>query len=130
MEPASQPPRPVKRKSPTSFKNPSIHSPFIDGLCVGGLSILVITGFLIFVAWNPEVVSRLKPGQRGISATEPASEEVAETKSLVQADDSGIDNLLLMLWLTVLLNNPHFMSSYRLLYRSREQVMRYRWSSM
>ncbi|MCP4817289.1 MAG: hypothetical protein GY888_32640, partial [Planctomycetaceae bacterium] len=41
-----------------------------------------------------------------------------------------IDNLLLMLWLTVLLNNPHFMSSYRLLYRSREQVMRYRWSSI
>ena len=130
MEPASQPPRPVKRKSPTIFRNPSIHSPLIDGLCVGGLSILVITGFLIFVALNPEVVSSLKPNQPEMPVAEAPAAEGTQPQDLVLADDSGIDNLLLMLWLTVLLNNPHFMSSYRLLYRSREQVMRYRWSSI
>ena len=130
MESASQPPRSVKRKPPTVFRNPSIHNPVIDGLCVGGLSILVITGFLIFVAWNPEVVSSLKPSQPEIPAAEAWSAEGTQPQDLVLADDSGIDNLLLMLWLTVLLNNPHFMSSYRLLYRSREQVMRYRWSSI
>lgn len=97
---------------------------------MGGLSIVVITGFLIFGFLNPEVVSSLKPSQPEMSAAEPSSEEATQSQELVLADDSGIDNLLLMLWLTVLLNNPHFMSSYRLLYRSREQVMRYRWSSM
>ena len=130
MEPASHSPAPVKRKSPTIFRNPSIHSPVIDGLCVGGLSILVITGFLIFVFLNPGVVSSLKPNQPEVPAAEASSAEATQPQDLVLADGSGIDNLLLMLWLTVLLNNPHFMSSYRLLYRSREQVMRYRWPSI
>jgi len=96
---------------------------------VGGLSILVITGFLVFVYLNPGIVSTLKPDQPEVPAAAPAA-EATQPQELVLADDSGIDNLLLMLWLTVLLNNPHFMSSYRLLYRSREQVMRYRWSSI
>ena len=142
-----------KRKRPTQFKNPEIHSPFIDGLCVGGLSILVISGFLIYVSFNPEIVSQLRPqlmiAPEGIGSALlyvnstinttvglstvglPVLASTAEMAGKVPvANTSSIDNFLLMIWLTALINNPHFMASYRLLYRSREQVLRYRWSSM
>jgi hypothetical protein len=123
-------PEPRKRRPPVEFENPSIHNPLVDSLCVGGLSILVITGFLVYLWLNPEVISQLKPSEPDPVQVEQQQDSVRQNNSLVLSDQSGINNLLLMFWLTVLLNNPHFMASYRLLYRSREQVLQYRWSSM
>ena len=137
-------PEPKKRRPPVEFENPSIHNPLVDSLCVGGLSILVIAGFLVYLWLNPEMISQLKPDEPGSVQVEQQQDSVRkgivklgdrvaslnQDTNLALADQSGINSLLLMFWLTVLLNNPHFMSSYRLLYRSREQVLRYRWSSM
>ena len=33
-------------------------------------------------------------------------------------------------WLATLVNMPHFMASYRLVYRSRETILRYKWASI
>src|SRR4051812_13907930 len=33
-------------------------------------------------------------------------------------------------WLAALINMPHFMASYRLVYRSRETIMRHKWASI
>ena len=33
-------------------------------------------------------------------------------------------------WLLTLINMPHFMASYRIVYRSRDMIMRYRWASL
>lgn len=35
-----------------------------------------------------------------------------------------------MAWITMLVNTPHFMASYRLLYCHREMVLRYKWASI
>ena len=123
-------PEPRKRKPPVEFQNPSIHNPLVDSLCVGGLSILVITGFLVYLWLNPEMISQFRPEESSPAQVEEQPESPSEGSTLLLSDQSGINNLLLMFWLTVLLNNPHFMASYRLLYRSREQVSQYRWSSI
>ena len=123
-------PEPRKRRPPVEYQNPSIHTPLVDSLCVGGLSILVITGFLVYLWLNPEMISQLKPAEPDPVQVEQQQETAAQTSNLLLSDQSGINNLLLMFWLTVLFNNPHFMASYRLLYRSREQVSQYRWSSI
>ena len=142
-----------KPKSPTQFQNPSILSPLIDGLCVGGLSILVIIGFLIYVICNPKIVPQLRSEYRiGPEEIGPAivyvnstidtavglstislpviASRIDKVDKIPFANPAGIDKFLLMIWLTALINNPHFMASYRLLYRSREQVLRYRWASI
>src|SRR5258705_604699 len=33
-------------------------------------------------------------------------------------------------WLATLINMPHFMASYRLVYRSRESILRHKWASI
>src|SRR5213083_1840917 len=33
-------------------------------------------------------------------------------------------------WLATLINMPHFMASYRLVYRSRETILRHKWASI
>src|SRR5882672_3249062 len=33
-------------------------------------------------------------------------------------------------WVATAINMPHFMASYRMIYRSREMIMRHRWASM
>src|SRR5688500_4545022 len=33
-------------------------------------------------------------------------------------------------WVATLINMPHFMASYRMVYRSREMIMRHKWASM
>ena len=48
---------------------------------------------------------------------------------------SGRSDLLLIgagaqAWIATLINMPHFMASYRLVYRDREMVMRHKWASM
>src|SRR5256885_16785080 len=33
-------------------------------------------------------------------------------------------------WLAATINMPHFMASYRLIYRSREMILRHKWASL
>src|SRR5688500_20090423 len=33
-------------------------------------------------------------------------------------------------WVATLINMPHFMASYRMVYRSREMILRHKWASM
>ena len=33
-------------------------------------------------------------------------------------------------WVATVINMPHFMASYRLVYRSRETILRHRWASI
>jgi len=35
-----------------------------------------------------------------------------------------------MAWITMLVNTPHFMASYRMVYRSREMILRHKWASI
>src|SRR5688572_27334825 len=74
---------------------PSILSPVVDFLCVGGLSIIVLVPLLL----------------------------------------SGRSDLVLIgagaqAWIATVVNMPHFMASYRLVYRSRETILRHKWASI
>ncbi|HJU72184.1 MAG TPA: hypothetical protein VJ717_00450 [Gemmatimonadaceae bacterium] len=76
-------------------RTPSILTPAIDLLCVGGLSLIVFTPMLL----------------------------------------SGRTDLVLLgagaqAWLLTLINMPHFMASYRIVYRSRDMIMRHKWASI
>ena len=76
-------------------RRPSIISPVIDFLCVGGLSLIVFVPLLL----------------------------------------SGRSDLVLIgagaqAWVATAINMPHFMASYRLVYRSRESILRHRWASI
>ncbi|MFL5441927.1 MAG: hypothetical protein ACJ79W_22480, partial [Myxococcales bacterium] len=33
-------------------------------------------------------------------------------------------------WIATVINMPHFMASYRLVYRSRESILRHKWASI
>src|SRR5215216_2906653 len=77
------------------IKPPSILSPVIDFLCVGGLSLIVFVPLLL----------------------------------------SGRSDLVLIgagaqAWLAATINMPHFMASYRLIYRSRDMILRHKWASI
>lgn len=83
-----------KRTSPHADK-PSILSPAVDLLCVGGLSLILFVPLLL----------------------------------------SGRTDLVILgagaqAWLLTLINMPHFMASYRIVYRSREMIMRHKWASL
>src|SRR5437867_7363150 len=78
-----------------SRRSPSILSPIVDFLCVGGLSLIVFVPLLL----------------------------------------SGRSDLVLIgagaqAWLATAINMPHFMASYRLVYRSREMILRHKWASI
>ncbi len=79
----------------TSSPRPSILSPVIDLLCVGGLSIVVLVPLLF----------------------------------------SGRADLLILgaggqAWIATLINMPHFMASYRMVYRSGAMILRHKWASI
>jgi len=74
---------------------PSIISPVVDVLLVGGLSLLVFVPLLL----------------------------------------SGRTDLVLIgagaqAWVGTAINMPHFMASYRLVYRSRESILKHKWASI
>jgi hypothetical protein len=74
---------------------PSILSPLVDFLCVGGLSLIVFVPLLL----------------------------------------SGRSDLLLIgagaqAWVATAINMPHFMASYRMVYRSRDTILRHKWASI
>lgn len=78
----------------------AIISPLIDFLCCGGLSIAVVGAIFVY-AW-----------------LHPNEELFTEGVSLQTAIILGF-----------VINFPHFMASYRLLYRSRDQVVQHKWAS-
>lgn len=78
----------------------AIVSPTVDFLCCGGLSIVAVIGIFVYAFISPE--SELF--RRGVSIRE-------------------------MLILGTLINAPHFMASYRLLYSDRAQIFQHRWAS-
>ena len=78
----------------------AIVTPIVDFLCCGGLSIVVVLALFAYSFINPQ--SRLY------------------TMGIEFRD---------ILILAVLINFPHFMASYRLLYESREQITEHSWAS-
>jgi hypothetical protein len=79
----------------TASRPPSILSPLVDYLCVGGLSLIVFVPLLLSGRTDLVIVGA------GAQA-----------------------------WLATLINMPHFMASYRLVYRSKEMILRHKWASI
>lgn len=75
---------------------PAIITPWVDALCVGGASLLVLVPLLL-----------LRPG-----------DDLVPFGTAWQAT------------LALLINWPHFMASYRMVYRSRETILRHKWASI
>lgn len=101
-------PKKLKSREPQTSKEPTskaIISPWIDFLCCGGLSIFVVLALfvgLFFLRWvNPE-------------------------SPYLNARVSFEDILIL----GFLVNFPHFMASYRILYRQKKQIQDHQWASI
>ena len=77
-------------------------SPFVDVMCVGGASILVLL---------PLILTRQKAILGRDLVLYPWLDSVGA-------------------WLALLINLPHFMASYRMVYRSRETVLKHPWASL
>ena len=73
----------------------AIVSPVVDGLCAGGLSLLVLVPLLLTGRSDLLLVSA------GVQA-----------------------------WLTALINMPHFLASYRMVYRTRASVRAHPWAAV
>lgn len=73
----------------------AIISPFVDALCAGGLSLLVLVPLLV-LGWTELLL--LSPG--------------------VQA------------WVGALVNMPHFLASYRMVYRTRASIRAHPWAAV
>jgi len=73
----------------------AIVSPLVDGLCAGGLSLLLLVPLLLTGRGDLLLVSL------GVQA-----------------------------WLTALVNMPHFLASYRMVYRSRASVRAHPWAAL
>ena len=74
---------------------PAIISPFVDTLCTGGLSLLVLVPLLVAGRTDALILS---PG--------------------VQA------------WIGALVNMPHFLASYRMVYRTRDSIRAHPWAAI
>jgi len=74
---------------------PAIISPFVDTLCTGGLSLLVLVPLLL----------------------------VGRTDALILSPG-------LQAWIGALVNMPHFLASYRMVYRTRESIRAHPWAAI
>ena len=93
----------------------NLWNPFVDFLGLGGLSIIVvIVASMVF----PATQDWFEPFRRSIQTE---SGELA-----VREGARHFNEITFCLCLTILLNHPHFMASYRLLYRARAQIRTYR----
>jgi hypothetical protein len=80
----------------------SIVSPWVDTVCVGGGSLALLLFFFL-------------KGDR----------------ALLSADIGTYDWLEpVKLWLATLVNMPHFLASYRMVYRSRATILKHRWAAI
>ena len=102
-------------KTERSITQRHLWNPIVDFLGLGGLSVFLIVGAL--VAFPPthewfEPFSNSITSQQGTAVSRP------------------VNMLSAFMFFTIVINHPHFMASYRLLYRSREQIRTYRWSAI
>ena len=102
-------------KTERSITQRHLWNPIVDFLGLGGLSVFLIVGALI--AFPPthewfEPFSNSITSQQGTAVSRP------------------VNMLSAFMFFTIVINHPHFMASYRLLYRSREQIRTYRWSAI
>lgn len=74
---------------------PAMITPWVDALCAGGLSLLILVPLLLTGRGDLLLVSV------GVQA-----------------------------WLTALVNMPHFLASYRMVYRSRENIRAHPWAAV
>jgi hypothetical protein len=74
---------------------PAIISPFVDALCIGGLSLLVLVPLLVAGRTDLLLLSA------GVQA-----------------------------WLGALVNMPHFLASYRMVYRTRASIRAHPWAAV
>ena len=110
--------------------SPCVIHPVVDWLFCGGLSIVVIIGIFVVFSSHPEMVSAFsyeKALQQAVEVVEQGADPVGQAASLVPSE--AFSSLSILLVLSTLINHPHFMMSYKLLYNSREQIQEYRWSS-
>jgi len=113
-----------------SSKSPYVIHPVVDWLFCGGLSILVILVLFVLFGTQPEVTNAFsyeKALQQAVEQVEQGSDAAGFAASLLPTE--AFSSLAILLVLSTLINHPHFMMSYRLLYNSREQIQEYRWSS-
>ena len=87
--------RAVARAPVAAASPPAIISPFVDALCTGGLSLLVLVPLLLAGRTDLLLVSL------GVQA-----------------------------WVGALVNMPHFLASYRMVYRSRDSVRQHPWAAL
>jgi hypothetical protein len=98
-------------KGSQSRRSPAIWHPVVDFLCVGGASIIGGIAMIFWFSAHPEWVLEF--------------DRHSGAESVRRLDD------VYLFWvLTLLINYPHFMASYRILYRSKKQVQTYRWSAV
>lgn len=95
-------------RSSQSKRPPAIWHPLLDFLCVGGASIIAGIVMMCWFSDNPDWIGEF--------------ERFSGTRNL--------DDVHLFWMLTLLINYPHFMASYRLLYRSKKLIQTHRWSSI
>ena len=98
-------------------KSRVIWNPFVDFLGLGGLSVIVVILALVFLPASHQWWQQF-------------SRSFAIENNLQGPRGGNFDSLTLFWLLTIIINHPHFMASYRLLYRSREQIQTYKWSSV
>jgi hypothetical protein len=80
----------------------TIISPWVDALCVGGGSLMILLPLLL-----------------------------AREEALLQADAKALPWLdPVKAWASLLINMPHFLASYRMVYRSKETILRHPWASI
>jgi len=93
------------------YAKPAIWHPVVDFLLVGGASII---GGIVLIVWftnNPEWVSGFVWGPR---------------KDNVE----NINRFWLFWYLALVISYPHLLASYRILYRSKAQIAKFRWSGI
>jgi hypothetical protein len=89
------PPRPSAVVAGAATPPAAIISPFVDTLCTGGLSLLVLVPLLI-----------------------------------AGRSDALILDPRLQAWIGALVNMPHFLASYRMVYRTRDSIRAHPWAAI
>lgn len=105
----------MSSRSNAATNRRSLWHPIVDFLGLGGLSVIIVVGALFLF---PATDSWFDQFSRSLA--------IEERRPVLQRFDA----LSICLLLTILINHPHFIASYRLLYRSREQTRTYRWASV
>ena len=108
-----------RKRPPAGFQNPRIFTPAADAVLVGGLSLIVIALLLAIGVLAPDTFSAF----RSLTADDPG--QTASSMS----DVLRLEQLSWVVILSVMINGPHFMASYWVLYSFPNHRRRYRWST-